>query len=163
MQLAAPNPHPVPTTSGHGTPISIAYPDNDWSRDSFLEVTGPATSGPIPFAFGTKEEALAAAAGLSHGAQPALAVLFDSSSGPRGSKPYVVQSLQIANPSETGFYSRAGEWIKTGWNVYTDFINLETNPSKSYFRDFVTNAPFAAGVVAIVDGAVQIPATKFQA
>ena len=162
MQLASANPHPAPTTSGHGTPISVAYPDNDWSRDAFLEVTGPAASGPIPSAFATKDKALAAAAGLSHGTQPALAVLFDPTSGPRGSMPYVVQSLQIANPSETGFTSRAGEWIKTGWNVHTDFLDLETNPSKSFFADFVRNSPFIAGVVAIVDGAVQIPATKFQ-
>ena len=165
MQLAtstAPK-FPLPTTSGTGTPISIAYEDNDWSRDAFLEVTGPATSGdPIPFAFGSKEDALAAAASLSHGQQPALAVLFDATSGPRGSKPWVVQSLQLANVSEDGFIKRNGEFEQTGWKVFTNALDLETGNVSKFLKEFVAGSPFAAGVAAIVDGTVTIPASKFQ-
>jgi hypothetical protein len=153
---------PKPTTSGTGTPITIAYDDNDWSRDQFLEITGPATSGPIPHAFSSKEDALAAAAGLSHGNQPALAVLFDSTSGPRGSKPWVIQSLQVANPSAVGFIKRNGDWQHTGWDVHTNFLNLETGNVSSFLQEFVAKAPFTSGVAAIVDGAVTIQATKFQ-
>lgn len=151
--------HPKPTTSGTGTAITTAYENNDWSRDAFLEVTGPATSGPIAHAFGSKEDALAAAAGLSHGAQPALAVIFDRNSGPRGSTPWVIQSLQVANPDPTGFQDRGGRWHHTGWHVGTHFLNLETGNVSSFFKKFVEGAPFAAGVVAIVDGSVLIPAT----
>jgi hypothetical protein len=161
MQLiATTSTFPIPTTSGTGTPISTAYDGNDWSRTAFLEVTGPATSGdPIPFAFASKEAAIAAAASLSHGIQPALAVLFDATSGPRGSTPWVVQALQMASPSETGFWSRANEWIATGWHVHTGALDLEQGGLSSSLRKFVERAPFAAGVAAIVDGTVTIPAT----
>ena len=153
---------PMPNTSGTGTAITVAYEGNDWSSDSFLEVTGPATSGPIPHAFGSKEEALAAAAGLSHANQPALAVLFDANSGPRGTKPWVIQGLQVANPTAVGFFDRASRWHHTGWRVSTDFLDLETGNVSKFLKDFVAKAPFAAGVHAIVDGAVVIPATITQ-
>lgn len=164
MQVAHTTPKfPLPTTSGTGTPITAAYENNDWSSKSLLEVTGPATSGdPIPFAFTRKEDALAAAASLSHGNQPALAVLFDGTSGPRGSMPWLVQSLQIAKPVEDGFIKRNNEFQQTGWEVLTNPLNLETGNVSKFLKEFVANAPFAAGVAAIVDGTVLIPATTFQ-
>lgn len=153
---------PLPTTSGTGTAITAAYDDNSWSHDSFLEVTGPATSGPIPHAFASKQDAIAAAAGLSHGTQPALAVLYDPSAGPRGSTPWIVQALQIANPQAVGFIDRASRWHHTGWRVGTELLDLESGNLASSLRDFVAAAPFTAGVAAIVDGAVIVPVSDEQ-
>lgn len=150
---------PAPTTSHLGVSITTPYAGS-WSRDSFLVATGRAAGAPIATAFTSRADALAAAQALSVGAQPALAVRWDGTAGPRGSTPWVVESLLLANPTPVGFLDRGSREHHTGWRLDHEALDLEgamTNPNHAAFMaKYLAKAPAANGLAAVVDGAVQL-------
>lgn len=150
---------PAPTTSPLGMSVSRPH-DDGWSRDSFLVATGRAAGEGVATAFGSKDDALAAARALSTGSQPAVAVRFDGATGPRGSTPWVVESLVLANPTAVGFVDRAGREHHRGWDLDHDLLDLEgsmSNPNHAAWRaKIIGGAPVTNGLTAVVDGAVLV-------
>lgn len=150
---------PAPTTSPLGTTVTEPF-EGSFSRDAFLVVTGRAAGEPVTTAFGRKDDAIAAARALSTGSQPAVAVRYDRNAGPRGSTPWVVEALLMANPTPVGFIDRASREHHTGWRLDHDALDLEgsmSNPNHAAFLTrFVAAAPPTNGLAAVVDGATLV-------